>query len=57
MKIGEEVRTPNGFGKIVDIEEFRTTKRYGIKLNMNTLSIPIAYYFENEISECLKEKK
>ena len=48
MKKGQKVKTPNGLGKIKNIEGHRT-KRYGIKLDNNTFPYPIVYYFKHEI--------
>lgn len=43
------VTTPDGPGTIEAIETFRTCTRYGIRLEKNPYSFPVAFYFENEI--------
>lgn len=49
MKIGAKVITPHGLGIIVQEEVFRTCERWGVKLDINPFSFPIAFYFKNEI--------
>lgn len=49
MKIGDKVDTPHGAGVIVDEEVFRTCQRWGVKLDANPFSFPVAFYFKNEI--------
>jgi hypothetical protein len=48
LKIGSIVTTPHGNGVIVDEEVFRTCQRWGVKLDKNPFSFPVAYYFKNE---------
>lgn len=49
IKKGSIVKTPHGKGKIVAEEVFRTCERWGVKLDNNPFSFPIAFYFKNEI--------
>ena len=49
MKIGDRVKTEHGEGEIVDIESFDKGDRYGVKLDNNPFTFPVAYYFKNEI--------
>lgn len=49
MKTGTHVTTPDGPGVIQTIETFRTCTRYGVRLEKNTYSFPVAFYFENEL--------
>lgn len=59
MKIGDKVLTIDGEGVIVDIEFYSRidggTDRYGVKLNVNIYSYPVAYYFPNDI--CKEKQK
>ncbi len=51
MKKGDQVTTPHGEGVIVDIENFDKAKRFGVKLENNPFTFPIAYYFEKDIKK------
>ena len=48
MKIGDIVLTPDGPGKVVAFENFRTP-RVGVKLKKNKYWFTVAYYFKEEI--------
>jgi hypothetical protein len=50
MKKGTGVKTKHGEGLIVDIEKHDKANRYGVKLDDNPFTFPIAYYFEKEIT-------
>ena len=50
MKKGIRVKTKHGEGVIVDIEKHDKANRYGVKLDINPFTFPIAYYFEKEIT-------
>lgn len=50
MKTGDKVKTPDGEGVVVDTEEFYNIKRYGIRLENNPFTFPVAYYFRKEIN-------
>lgn len=53
MKIDDKVITVDGEGIIVDIEFYSRieggTNRYGVKLNVNKYSYPVAYYFPTDL--------
>ena len=49
MRKGQKVETPHGLGAIQDIENCYRLKRYGVKLENNPFSFPIAYYFKHEL--------
>ncbi len=52
---GDRVKTPDGTGTVKEITSpipvQPTMKRFGIKLDKSTHSIPLNYYFGNEISK------
>ena len=52
VKIGTRVNTENGFGIVVE-EEFRGEPyaRWGVELDNNPFSFPVAYYFKKEVEE------
>lgn len=49
MKKGDKVITPHGDGVIVDVEKYNNLKRYGIQLENNPFSFPVAYYFKEDV--------
>lgn len=53
LLIGSEVVTPHGKGIIVAEEVFRTCGRWGVKLDKNPFSFPVAFYFKNEIQRAI----
>jgi hypothetical protein len=56
MKPNTRVTTPHGEVIIVDIENFGK-KRYGVKLDVNPFTFPVAYYFEKEIKIIFTNQK
>ncbi len=51
MKKGERIETPHGPGEIVDIEKHNKFNRYGVKLDVNPFTFPVAYYFEKDLKD------
>ncbi|MFA5715042.1 MAG: hypothetical protein WC998_04850 [Candidatus Paceibacterota bacterium] len=51
MKITDKVETPHGPGVIVDIEKHNKFNRYGVKLDVNPFTFPVAYYFEKDLKQ------
>lgn len=49
MKIGDAVQTPQGPGKVVDIEHTGWNIRYGVELENSPFNFSPAYYFGKEI--------
>jgi hypothetical protein len=57
MKIGDRANTEHGEGVIVDIETISDKyPRFGVKLDNNPFTFPIAYYFISEINKLTNEK-
>lgn len=54
IKVGQRVITPNGLGVVSDIEFYNRlnsgTYRYGVTLDHNAFSFPVAYFFDDEVS-------
>ncbi len=50
IKIKSLVNTPDGVGVVVSEEVFRTAERWGVLLEENPFSFPIAFYFKNELT-------
>lgn len=53
LSIGSNVWTPYGSGVIVEEEVFRTCQRWGVKLDNNPFSFPIAFFFKKEVEHIL----
>lgn len=53
LSIGLNVHTPFGSGVIVSEEVFRTCERWGVKLDNNPFSFPIAFFFKKEVGHIL----
>ncbi|HLU84120.1 MAG TPA: hypothetical protein VKZ45_01500 [Vicingaceae bacterium] len=53
LSIGSNVWTPYGSGGIVEEEVFRTCQRWGVKLDNNPFSFPIAFFFKKEVEHIL----
>lgn len=51
IKIGSKVKTPHGTGIVVQEEVFRTCQRWGVMLDKNPFTFPIAFYFKEEIKK------
>lgn len=50
--LNKRVKTSKGMGKIVDIEQFRDLRRYGVELDENPFSFPVAYFPKHECEVC-----
>ena len=57
IKIGTIVLTPHGLGEVCEKEQFRTTLRWGVKLDKNPFNWFPVMYFENEITPATEEEK
>lgn len=57
IQIGQQVITPKGLGVVTDMEFYSRLHggmyRYGVALNSNVFSFPIAYFFSDEVSPIL----
>lgn len=51
IKIGTKVLTPHGTGLVVSEEVFRTCERWGVKLDKNPFTFPVAFYFKEEVKK------
>jgi hypothetical protein len=49
-KSNTKVLTPHGIGIIVDEEVFKGSERWGVKLQNNPFTFPVAYYFKKEVA-------
>ena len=50
MELNDTVYSPYGKGEIVDIESHFGKRRYGLKLENNPFSYPVAYFWFSEVS-------
>ena len=55
LSIGSNVWTHYGSGVIVSEEVFRTCERWGVKLDNNPFSFPIAFFFKKEVEHILDD--
>jgi hypothetical protein len=55
IKIGDRITTPDGVGVVLEMEKYSeaTNNRYGIKLDTNPYTFPIAFYFHHETKKCV----
>jgi len=54
IKIGVTVETPHGNGIVVSEEVFKGSERWGVKLDNNPFSFPVAFFFKNEVEKVCK---
>ena len=52
---GKEIMTPHGKGIVVAEEIFRMCERWGVQLENNPFSFPVAFYFKNETKSLNKK--
>lgn len=55
IKINTTVWTPYGSGVVVSEEVFKGSERWGVKLDNNPFSFPIAFFFKKEVENILDD--
>ncbi len=49
VQINDEVMTPHGLGKVVEIEPLSKTERYGVELNSSPFNFSPVFYWPQRI--------